>query len=51
MTTARWNDWWKTAISITNRLQIERALDMVLRTGKKRIGILGFSFKAGTDDS
>jgi GDP-mannose 6-dehydrogenase len=39
-----------TAISITNRLQIERALDMVLRTGKKRIGILGFSFKAGTDD-
>jgi GDP-mannose 6-dehydrogenase len=39
-----------TAISITNRLQIERALDMVLRTGKKRIGLLGFSFKAGTDD-
>jgi GDP-mannose 6-dehydrogenase len=23
---------------------------MVLRTGRKRIGILGFSFKAGTDD-
>ena len=39
-----------TAISITNRLQIERALEMVLRTGRKRIGILGFSFKAGTDD-
>ena len=38
------------AISITNRLQVERALDMVLRTGNKRIGVLGFSFKAGTDD-
>ena len=34
----------------SNRLQIDRAIDMVLRTGKKRIGVLGFSFKAGTDD-
>lgn len=34
----------------SNRLQIERAVDMVLATGKKRIGVLGFSFKAGTDD-
>ena len=34
----------------SNRLQIERAVEMVLRTGKKRIGVLGFSFKAGTDD-
>jgi GDP-mannose 6-dehydrogenase len=38
------------AITTTNKLQVEKALDMVLRTGKKRIGILGFSFKAGTDD-
>jgi GDP-mannose 6-dehydrogenase len=34
----------------SNRLQIQRALDEVLDTGKKRIGLLGFSFKAGTDD-
>jgi GDP-mannose 6-dehydrogenase len=34
----------------SNRLQVERAVEMVLRTGKKRIGVLGFSFKAGTDD-
>jgi len=38
------------AILPSNRLQIERALGMVLQTGKKKIGILGFSFKAGTDD-
>jgi GDP-mannose 6-dehydrogenase len=38
------------AILPSNRLQIEKALDLVLRTGKKRIGVLGFSFKAGTDD-
>lgn len=34
----------------SNKLQIERALDMVVKTGKKKIGVLGFSFKAGTDD-
>ena len=34
----------------SNRLQIERAVEMVARTGHKRVGVLGFSFKAGTDD-
>ncbi|MGI8996187.1 MAG: nucleotide sugar dehydrogenase [Pyrinomonadaceae bacterium] len=34
----------------SNRLQIERAVEMVIRTKKKNIGVLGFSFKAGTDD-
>ncbi len=34
----------------SNRLQIERAVRMVLATGSRRIGVLGFAFKAGTDD-
>jgi GDP-mannose 6-dehydrogenase len=34
----------------SNRLQIDHALDLVLQSGRKRIGLLGFSFKAGTDD-
>lgn len=38
------------AILPSNRQQVERAVDMVLATGKKRVGVLGFSFKAGTDD-
>ena len=34
----------------SNRLQIEHAFDQVMETGRKKIGLLGFSFKAGTDD-
>jgi len=34
----------------SNKQQVERAIDMVLTTGKRKIGVFGFSFKAGTDD-
>ena len=34
----------------SNHLQIQHAVDMVIDTGKKNVGLLGFSFKAGTDD-
>src|SRR2546426_3217510 len=34
----------------SNRLQIQHAFDEVMETGRKKIGLLGFSFKAGTDD-
>jgi GDP-mannose 6-dehydrogenase len=34
----------------SNQLQIERGVQAVVDKGHKRVGILGFSFKAGTDD-
>lgn len=34
----------------SNRIHVEKALEMVLATGKRRVGIIGLSFKTGTDD-
>jgi len=38
------------SILISNQQQINMAFKMVKQTGYKKVGILGFSFKAGTDD-
>jgi GDP-mannose 6-dehydrogenase len=38
------------AILPSNQNQIERGVQAVIEKGNKRVGILGFSFKAGTDD-
>ena len=34
----------------SNQLQIERGVQAVVEKGNRKVGILGFSFKAGTDD-
>ncbi|MHC1773521.1 MAG: UDP-glucose/GDP-mannose dehydrogenase family protein [Flexilinea sp.] len=38
------------SIEMSNEKQKRNAIDMIIRQGKNRIGILGLSFKAGTDD-
>jgi GDP-mannose 6-dehydrogenase len=38
------------AILPSNEIQVNRGLNMIMERGHKRIGVLGFSFKAGTDD-
>ena len=38
------------SIMSSNSMQIEKGLSMVMEKGSKKVGILGFSFKAGTDD-
>src|SRR5262249_58599515 len=38
------------AIMASNRLQVERAVNLVLATCRKAVGVLGLSFKPGTDD-
>ena len=39
-----------TSILPSNEMQISRGLQLIMKTGNARVGILGFSFKAGTDD-
>lgn len=39
-----------TSILPSNEMQVSRALQLIMEKGHKRTGILGFSFKAGTDD-
>ena len=34
----------------SNRAHIDHALDLAMNSGKRRIGMMGLSFKAGTDD-
>ena len=38
------------ALLSSNRLQVQQAIDRIVETGKKKVGLLGFSFKEGTDD-
>jgi GDP-mannose 6-dehydrogenase len=38
------------AILPSNELQVSRGLKLIMEKGRKRVGILGFSFKEGTDD-
>ncbi|RJO60185.1 UDP-glucose/GDP-mannose dehydrogenase family protein [candidate division WS5 bacterium] len=38
------------SILYSNHLQVKRAFQMITDIGSKKVGILGFSFKAGTDD-
>jgi GDP-mannose 6-dehydrogenase len=34
----------------SNELQVERGIEMVMNAPGRKVGVLGFSFKAGTDD-
>jgi GDP-mannose 6-dehydrogenase len=38
------------SIHASNELQIRNAVNRVIAYGKKKVGVLGFAFKAGTDD-
>lgn len=39
-----------TSILPSNEMQVSRGLQLIMEQGHRRIGVLGFSFKAGTDD-
>jgi GDP-mannose 6-dehydrogenase len=39
-----------TAILPSNEMQIAKGLQLITEKNQKRVGVLGFSFKAGTDD-
>ncbi len=39
-----------TSILRSNEMQVTRGLQLIMEKGHNRVGILGFSFKAGTDD-
>jgi GDP-mannose 6-dehydrogenase len=38
------------AIMPSNQVQIDKGVSMIMAKGNRKIGVLGFSFKAGTDD-
>ena len=38
------------AVLESNQRQIQRGIGLIEQTGRRRIGVLGLSFKAGTDD-
>lgn len=38
------------ALLPSNRIHVDHALDMVLQRGERSIGVIGLSFKSGTDD-
>jgi GDP-mannose 6-dehydrogenase len=38
------------SLLLSNEYQLQRVLQMIYSTGKRKIGILGFAFKGGTDD-
>jgi len=39
-----------TSVLPSNEMQVSRGMQMIVDKGHKKVGVLGFSFKAGTDD-